>query len=384
MDANTKISRAKTRLLLDQPFWGTFTMGTPFYADDKVDTACTNGQHIKWNPSFVDTLEPTNTIFLVAHEIGHIVFQHCNPIKEIDGKPVDREVHNMALDYVLNAILIDGNVGEMPEGGLYEPRYHGWPWIKVYRELIAMDKDERPQPQPWGGNVGNPEDDNGKPLQGSQLEQHNMDIERRVFMAAEAAKSAGKLPAGIDELITKMRRSRVDWRDVFNRFIGGEQPDDYTWRRPQKRMWFQHGVYMPSVDKVGVGDIVVAVDSSGSTGGHHREYFFGVLNQVIEDHNPASVTVITCDAEVQAVRRYEQGDIVEDMDVKGDGGTRVEPVFRYVSEENIKCNALVYLTDMGIWDFPDNKPDYPVLWVSTDPDCADAPFGETTRIQVAA
>ena len=129
MDANTKISRAKTRLLLDQPFWGTFTMGTPFYADDKVDTACTNGQHIKWNPSFVDTLEPANTIFLVAHEIGHIVFQHCNPIKEIDGKPVDPEVHNMALDYVLNAILIDGNVGEMPEGGLYEPRYHGWPWI---------------------------------------------------------------------------------------------------------------------------------------------------------------------------------------------------------------------------------------------------------------
>ena len=58
MDANTKISRAKTRLLLDQPFWGTFTMGTPFHADDKVDTACTNGQHIKWNPSFVDTLEP--------------------------------------------------------------------------------------------------------------------------------------------------------------------------------------------------------------------------------------------------------------------------------------------------------------------------------------
>ena len=383
MDAETKIARAKTRLVLDHPFWGSLVLGTAFHKDD-IPTMCTNGQWIKWSADFVDKCSDKNVIFTVAHEISHIFLKHCDPIKEIEGKPVNAEVQNMAMDYVINPILIDGNVGEMPEGGLYDPKYHGWSWLKVYRELMQMDESERPQPQPWGGNVGSPEDDNGNEMQGSELEQFNATIDQRVFLAATGAQSAGKLPSAIAEIVERMRRSKVDWCDVFNRFIGGDQPDDYTFRKPNKKVWYTQGIYTPSIEKIGVGDVVVAVDSSGSTGGHHREYFFGVLNQVIEDHNPTSVTVITCDAEVQTVRRYEQGDIVEDMDVKGNGGTRVEPVFRYVSEENIKCDALVYLTDMGIWDFPDNTPDYPVLWVSTDPQCNDAPFGETTRIEVAA
>jgi len=383
MDAETKIARAKTRLVLDHPFWGSLVLGTAFHKDD-IPTMCTNGQWIKWSADFVDKCSDKNVIFTVAHEISHIFLKHCDPIKEIDGKPVNAEVQNMAMDYVINPILIDGNVGEMPEGGLYDPKYHGWSWLKVYRELMKMDENDRPQPQPWGGNVGSPEDDNGNEMQGSELEQFNATIDQRVFLAATGAQSAGKLPSAIAEIVERMRRSKVDWCDVFNRFIGGDQPDDYTFRKPNKKVWYSQGIYTPSIQKIGVGDVVVAVDSSGSTDGHHREYFFGVLNQVIEDHNPTSVTVITCDAEVQTVRRYEQGDIVEDMDVKGNGGTRVEPVFRYVSEENIKCDALVYLTDMGIWDFPDNTPDYPVLWVSTDPQCSDAPFGETTRIEVAA
>ncbi len=383
MDAETKIARAKTRLVLDHPFWGSLVLGTTFHKDD-IPTMCTNGQWIKWSADFVDKCSDKNVVFTVAHEISHIFLKHCDPIKEIDGKPVNAEVQNMAMDYVINPILIDGNVGEMPEGGLYDPKYHGWSWLKVYRELMKMDESDRPQPQPWGGNVGSPEDSNGKPIEGAELEQYKAGIAQRVFQAAQVAKAAGKLPAAIEELVKTMRRSKVDWCDVFNRFIGGEQPDDYTWRRPQKRQWFDNDIYMPSIERMGIGDVVVAVDSSASTGGNHREYFFGVLNQVIEDHKPTSVTVITCDAKVQTVRRYEQGEIVEDMDVKGNGGTRVEPVFRYVSEENIKCDALVYLTDMGIWDFPDNTPDYPVLWVSTDPQCSDAPFGETTRIEVAA
>ena len=383
MDAETKIARAKTRLVLDHPFWGSLVLGTAFHKDD-ISTMCTNGQWIKWSADFVDKCSDKNVVFTVAHEISHIFLKHCDPIKEIDGKPVDAEVQNMAMDYVINPILIDGNVGEMPEGGLYDPKYHGWSWLKVYRELMQMDESERPQPQPWGGNVGSPEDDNGNEMQGSELEQFNATIDQRVFLAATGAQSAGKLPSAIAELVERMRRSKVDWRDVFNRFIGGDQPDDYTFRKPNKKVWYSQGIYTPSIDKIGVGDVVVAVDTSGSVSTAELQQFLGELNNITDDHKPRSVTVITCDADIKSVVRYEQGDIIDTIECNGRGGTRVEPVFRYIRENELPVDNMVYLTDMGIWDFPDNTPDYPVLWVSTDPQCSDAPFGETTRIEVAA
>ena len=383
MDAETKIARAKTRLVLDHPFWGSLVLGTAFHKDD-ISTMCTNGQWIKWSADFVDKCSDKNVVFTVAHEISHIFLKHCDPIKEIDGKPVDAEVQNMAMDYVINPILIDGNVGEMPEGGLYDPKYHGWSWLKVYRELMQMDESDRPQPQPWGGNVGSPEDDNGNEMQGSELEQFNATIDQRVFLAATGAQSAGKLPSAIAELVERMRRSKVDWRDVFNRFIGGDQPDDYTFRKPNKKVWYSQGIYTPSIDKIGVGDVVVAVDTSGSVSTAELQQFLGELNNITDDHKPRSVTVITCDADIKSVVRYEQGDIIDTIECNGRGGTRVEPVFRYIRENELPVDNMVYLTDMGIWDFPDNTPDYPVLWVSTDPQCSDAPFGETTRIEVAA
>ena len=141
---------------------------------------------------------------------------------------------------------------------------------------------------------------------------------------------------------------------------------------------------MPAVDRLGVGDIVLGWDSSGSVSMREQEYFLGVFNQLIEDFNPRSVTLIVCDADVQSVTRYEQGEPVEAVEAKGRGGTRVKPVFQYVEDNNIDCDAMVYLTDMGIWDWPDAEPDYPILWVSTDTNANDAPIGETTHIAMAA
>ena len=171
---------------------------------------------------------------------------------------------------------------------------------------------------------------------------------------------------------------------MFNRFIGGDQPDDYTFRKTNKKVWYTQGIYTPSIDKIGVGDVVVAIDTSGSVNTAELQQFLGELNNITEDHKPRSVTVITCDAKVQSVTRYEQGDIIDSIECTGRGGTRVSPVFDYIDEHQLPVDNMVYLTDMGIHDWPDDAPDYPVLWVSTWTRCDETPFGETTRIEVAA
>ena len=382
MDVDTKMARAKTQLILKYPFWGVLACNTPFVQDDSIPTMCTNGIVVRYNPDFVDSIKDTEVTFVIAHEISHIFLKHCTPVKEIDGKPIDHKLQNIAMDYVINPMLIDGGLPDMPEGGLYEPKYSGWTWVKVYRELLQQSDEQ--EEQSWGGNVQTPTDDEGNDLSDAEIKQLNADIDTRVMQAAEVSRSKGKLPQGVADLVTEMRRSKVDWVEVFHRFIGGDQPDDYTWARPQRNAWFNQGIYMPSVERNGVGDIVVAIDTSGSVSGIELEQFLGELNNITEDYNPKSVTVITCDADIQNVVTYEQGDIIDKVDCKGRGGTRVEPVFKYIRDNNIEPDNFIYLTDMGIWDFPDTKPDYPVLWVSVDTSCKDAPFGETVRIEVGA
>ena len=383
MDIETKIARAKTRLVLDKPFWGSLTLGLPFIEDDTIPTMATDGKCIRWNPAFADGLTDKGLQFVIAHEVGHVMLNHCIPVKTIDGQPTNHELQNMAMDYVINAYLKEDGM-EMPEGGLYDPQYSGMTWLQVYRLLNRLERDKKPSKQPWGGDVGEMQGKDGGEPSKAEIEQAKASNDQRVMLAASNAKAVGKLSGKLKELIDKMRRSEVDWRDVFNRFIGGDQPDDYTFRRCNKKVYYTQGIYMPAVDKIGVGDVVVAVDTSGSVGTVELQQFLGELNNMSEDHKPRSLTVITCDSKIQSVKTYGQGDIIDKIECNGRGGTRVEPVFKYIDDNCLPVDNFVYLTDMGIFDFPETAPHYPVLWVSTDERCNDAPFGETTRIEVAA
>jgi predicted metal-dependent peptidase len=377
MDAETKMARARTRLVLDNPFFGVLALGLDIHRDDSQPTMCTNGKFIKWNADFVDQHSDKEIIGVVAHEVLHVAFKHMLRRDERDP-----ERWNVACDHAINHILLDGGF-ELPDGGLHDPQYKGMTAERIY-EKLGNDPDQQDQQAcGWGGVVDATGDD-GKELSPSEAKQLEASIDQKVMLAAAGAKSVGKLPSAIQELVDEMRRSKVDWRDVFNRFVGGDQPDDYTFRKPNKKAWYTQGIYMPSIDKIGVGDVVVAIDTSGSVNTAELQQFLGELNNITEDHKPRSVTVITCDTKVQSVVRYEQGDIIDSIECTGRGGTRVTPVFEYIDEHQLPVDNMVYLTDMGIHDWPDTAPHYPVLWVSTWTRCDDAPFGETTRIEVAA
>lgn len=375
MDAETKVARARTRLVLDNPFFGSLALGLNVHRDDTQPTMCTNGKFIKWNADFVDQHTDKEIMGVLAHEVLHVAFKHM--LRRNDRDP---ERWNIACDHAINHILLDGDF-KLPEGGLWDDQYKGMSAERIYDQLPT--DDDGGEGCPWGG-VMDAANDEGDALSPSEAKQMEATIDQRVMLAASAGEGAGKLPAAIKELVEQMRRSKVDWRDVFNRFIGGDQPDDYTFRRCNRKVYYTQGIYMPAIDKIGVGDVVVAVDTSGSVSSLELQQFLGELNSITDDHKPKSVTVITCDSVIRTVDRYEQGDIIDKIECTGRGGTRVEPVFRYINDNDIPVDNMVYLTDMGIFDFPDTAPEYPVLWVSTDERCGDAPFGQTTRIDPAA
>lgn len=367
MTPQQKISRAITHLVVKDPFIGSMALGLQVYPDDNIPTACTDGSSLQWNPSFIDKLTPAETIGLVVHEVMHVVLKHPLRMRERDA---DR--WNVATDYAINEFVVAHGY-TLPDGGLLSNEYKGLPAEAIYDRL----PDDAGQQSGGFGEVVEPKK-KGQPLSPSEAKQMEAAINSKVFQASANAKAVGKMTKRVEELVNSMKKNTIDLHDVVYRFVGGDQPDDYTFSKPNRKAWHQHRAVAPSIQRDGVGHIVVGIDTSASMTTGELQRLLGVLNAMSEDLTPASITVITCDAVVGSVRVYDAGEIITDIQCTGRGGTRVTPVFDYVREHGVQCDSMIYMSDMFIFDYPE-EPEYPVLWISTSEKGTEPPFGRVVQ-----
>lgn len=356
-----RLAKAKTALILEHPFIGTVALGMPFLLSREVPTAATNGKRVLFNPDFCNELTDEELKFLVAHECLHPMLEHNYRRQERQHRR-----WNNAADYVINKLLIDDSIGRMPKRGLHDPNIYtagGGTSDGIYNILPEQDESDGGEP-----GLDNCEDAEGSPAEQAQ-EQAEWKV--KVAQAAQAAKMMGKLSANMERLVDEVLRPKVDWRDVLQRFLVKARTDQRSFSRFNRRFIAQ-GMYLPSVSGEQMGEIVFAVDCSGSIDQHTIAQFAAEINNVKDDLMPARIHVMYFDSEVSHVESYEQHD---DLDIKphGGGGTDFAPVFAEIIEHGLTPVAIVFLTDLCCSSFGD-QPDAPVLWVSTDE--STAPFGE--------
>ncbi len=384
MDADRKVARGKTKLLISYPFWGSLALATKFVEDNTIPTMCTDGRTIRWSRAFVDMLSPLNVLFVIAHEILHIALMHPLRVGNRNAK-----LWNIAADLAINIELVKiFGIDAMPEGGLYDPKYDGMSAEQIYKLLQDMSDDELDKQtgggQDWDmGGVEEPKNDQGQKLDAAEMGQREAEVQQKVMVAADAAKAIGKLPASIEDIVKVMRRSQVDLETVVNKFVGGEQPSNYTYRRINKRDFTMYGMINRTLENNTVGHTVISIDSSMSVSDTEQEYFLGLVNQFIQSKQPESVTIITWTTSVRNAKTYQKGETVPVIAINDRGGTRVTPVFKYIEENRIPCDQMIVLSDMQIGDFPDVPPRYPVLWVSSDLRSKPAPWGKSTWMKAA-
>jgi predicted metal-dependent peptidase len=360
-----KLAKAKTALILEHPFVGTIAIGMPFEFDENIPTAATNGKRIKFNPTFVNELTDEEVKFLVAHECFHPMLEHNF---RRGGRQPRR--WNMAADYVINKLLVDDSIGRMPKMGLHDPNIynagHGTS-EGIYNILPEQDENSGTD-----GLLDNCEDGDGSPAEQAQAA---AEWKVKVAQAAQAAKMMGKMSANMQRLVDEVLQPKVDWRDVLQRFLVKCRNDQRSFSRFNRRFIAQ-GMYLPSVSGEAMGEIVFAVDCSGSIDQHTVNQFAAEIAKVKDDLMPTRIHVMYFDSEVSHVESYEQHD---DLDIKphGGGGTDFAPVFEQIVERGINPVAIVFLTDLCCNSFGD-EPDAPVLWVTTDP--GTAPFGEVVEM----
>jgi len=95
------IQAVKQRVLARFPLLGVTMMDLPIVAKyRKVETACTNGTRVYYNPKFFEKLSDDQKEFTLAHEVMHIAFNHI-----LRSKNRDHELWNIATDAVINQML---------------------------------------------------------------------------------------------------------------------------------------------------------------------------------------------------------------------------------------------------------------------------------------
>ena len=367
-----KVSKAKAKLIMYQPFFATIVCSLPMEEDNSYPTMATNGTWIKYNHDFVDKMTLEETMFVLCHEVGHCMFAHMFRRKGRNPKK-----WNMAGDYVINDLLINDNIGTMPPGGLHNPQLvqqGGGTTDGVY-ELLPDEPDDDGSGYN-GTSIDICEDAGGDAASQGEAE---AEIKVMVAQAAQAAKMAGKLSANLQRLVDDTLRPMVDWKDVLRRFVSARAKVEYSFARP-KRRFISEDLYMPSLGGQRMGRVLIAVDCSGSIGQKELNEFAAEMRAIKEDVSPSGIEVFYFDSEVSHHDTFAQD---EDLHVEphGGGGTAFSPIFDKAGELGLELTCCVVLTDLCCYDFG-NPPDYPVLWVSNGSD--KAPWGEVVMMKDVA
>jgi len=372
------LATARAQLILgrDAPsaFFATLLLRLRSRPDWSVETMATDGRELLYSPQFVNGLTPATLRGVLAHEVMHNALAH-------HARRVGREprLWNIACDLAINPILRaagmslpDGHL--MPGEGRFGELVPGKSAEEYYSSLMENQESKEQSPSasesqdPGGcGQVIDP--DQGDP---AQVQASEAEWKVAVAQAQQAAIGRGPLPGGLGRSVEQVLHPPADWRSVLREFVSAHARNDYSWSRPNRRFIAQ-GLYLPGLHSEELGDVVLAVDTSGSIGARELGIFAEEANAVLASYD-CSVTVLYHDTEVQKVQIWRSSDGPLVLDAIGGGGTSHVCVFDWIAQAGDRPACVICLTDLET-EFPSVIPDLPVLWAVTGGQLSAAPFG---------
>jgi predicted metal-dependent peptidase len=365
--AVTTLDRAKVSIVTQHPFFASILMKRKLIEDNTIPTAAVDQRgQIYYNKSFVEKLSVDELVFLLCHEVGHVIGQHALRRGTRQAKK-----WNIAGDAWINDMLKDAGIGQQIEGCVNMPGSKDETVDAIYNKLPD---------DPNGGGPGGTGDDlieRGSPLTSEEADRIDAETRVEIAQAAQAAKAQGKMPGGLAKIVADLIDVPTPWYDILHRHMTNLTRGDYTWSRPNRRFT---NCYLPSTGKVAkMGAVAILVDVSGSISKLELDHYNGHLKAIVEQCNPETVHVLYVDTKVQRHDEFRSGEEFA-LEFYSGGGTDLECAYDYLAEHGVEPEVFVALTD-GYTDFtPSKAPNYPVLWcISTG---VVAPYGETIPFTV--
>jgi len=376
---------------------GILMMGTTEVVDDPKVTAYTNGIDKRYGRTFLQMICPTQEEVngLILHENLHIGLRQM--IHNLDLFREDVKKANKAADFVVNDMIMEiskkyPQLVQLPKGGCYDMKYHNMNMREVYKLLEECEggkggkgeEGEGDGDKPSGGGGGEYSfDEHDFETSITQAEAKEMDarIDRAI---REGALLAGRLGVDLPRQITDMLAPVVDWKEVLRDFVTAscKGKDEYTWRKFNRRV-ISNDIYLPTVENETIGEVVVAIDTSGSIGQEELNVFASELVSICDAVSPDAVRVLWWDTKVHGEQlftdNYDQiGSMLKPL---GGGGTKVSCVSEYINKKKINAECVLVFTDGYLendvkWDIS-----APTLWLVTHNKDWTPPSGKLVHVK---
>lgn len=359
-------------------------------ATEKIKTAATNGVWAKYGEEFVDGLSDAELRFLILHETYHCMYQHLTTWDWM--YEIDPALANQACDHVINLQLLEAaealriEMGDvflsMPEGGCADPQFTGMDSGEVFNKLMEA-KQQQPQTQQQQGQgqgqgtgqgQGQAEQDGQGGFDEHDWEgaaelsdEEKAENARKMDEAIrQGALLASKTGTGGSRVLGDMLQTKVRWQDALREYLQATCAGNEfsTWRKPNRR-FVASGIYMPSGISEIMGELVVAIDMSGSIGPQQIAQFMGEIVGICETVKPETVRLLYWDTQVCQDEKYareDQATLVQTTKPAGGGGTSPSCITDYMTAESIKPQVVVVLTDGYVGGDWGGAWPCPVLW----------------------
>ncbi len=353
----TNFDKARAQMLIKHPFFASIVLSTDWVVDKKISTAMTNMVKVWYNPDFYETLTVDVAIFVNVHEIMHIILKHG--LRRGNRKPIR---WNKACDYAINQELKDADI-TLWDHCLIDHKYKGMTAEQIY-DLLTLEREGKGkrkgkgkpgQGEPAdGAGGGQPDDDDdiedlgplgqdvtdateGKSQQ--EVSDISDGINQKVAQAATMARAAGKLPANLQLLVDGELNPPQPWELILREFMTRVVNETETWNRRNRRF---ANITLPSRYSVGMGELIIIGDTSGSMIG---DKVFGQIAHEINHCNeyvkPERTRVVWADAEeCSGEQVFEPGEEVK-LEPKGGGGTDMRLPLKFVEKWDPCCVILV-------------------------------------------
>jgi len=166
-EVQSDVSRCVSLILAKYPFFGEYLYDCRFlYDHPDINTMATDGKNIFISSKFAASLTDEQMIFILCHEILHIMLlHHLRMANKLGSKPSGAEANkwNYAADYEINPMLVGEGLLTADEvkndiKGLYKEEYIGKACEVIYDELPGGEDGQDPPPggQDFPVNIGYP------------------------------------------------------------------------------------------------------------------------------------------------------------------------------------------------------------------------------------
>ena len=259
MKVEERLTKAKIKLLLSEPWFGQLSCYIQPVEDKKVKTVgVTPKGELRFNPVFIKRLSDSQIAGLLCHEILHLAFQH-----HLRRQNRDPKLFNIAADLKVNdAVSLD-----LPEGGLI-PKNSSFNFgsfeikdiDKKTTEQIYAEISRHASKVKVSSYEGDLIDQEGseKRRDFSALEHYAREWKQRVNAANAVAK--GNIPQSIQRILHELEYPTLPWIQILRqrfKLVSRER----NWKKVNKK-------YLPWYFPGNVRDkqlrAVIAIDTSGS------------------------------------------------------------------------------------------------------------------------